>query len=634
MPRLLSVKTNFTAGEITPRAFGRGDLRGYENGAARLRNVFIHPTGGLFRRPGLAFVAGAPGTGRLLPFEFNTEQTYLLVLTHQKIEVYADDALVATLVAPWTAAQLKDLVWTQSADTLFLCHPEVRARRLVREGEADFALADFAFREKDGVIRQPLFRFTPDGVTLQANATTGNVTLTASAALFASGHVGARFRLKDKEVVITAVAAPTSATAEVRQTLVDTAATDDYLEQAFSAVRGWPASATFHQDRLVLGGSRDLPNRLWMSRIGVFEDFDLGTGLDDEAIEFALLSDQVNAVTAVFSGRHLQVFTTGGEWAVTGEPLTPARVQARRQTRIGSLPDRRVPPRSVDGATLFLARSGRELREFVYTDIEQAYQAGDLATLAQHVFDRPLDQDFDADDRLFHVAMSSGLLASLTVFRAEEVTAWTVQETDGAFEAVAVVGGETYVLVRRGEARMIERFDKSLGTDAALVGESATPKTTWSGLDHLEGRTATVIADGMPQAPCVVADGAVTLDRPALRVEVGLGFTHVIEPLPPVVGAAGAGATQVMPARLVRAIFRLVETSALRVDVGLGPRDLPFGRLGEGLLDAPPAPFTGDKAVRGLGWVRGLTRPLWRIEQASPLPMQLLSVTTELMVSD
>jgi hypothetical protein len=101
-----------------------------------------------------------------------------------------------------------------------------------------------------------------------------------------------------------------------------------------------------------------------------------------------------------------------------------------------------------------------------------------------------------------------------------------------------------------------------------------------------------------------------------------------------VVGAGQIGVTQVAPARLVRAIFRVVETKALRVDVGLGLRDVPFLRLGETLLDAGPAAFTGDKVLRGLGWARGLERPLWRIEQDAPLAMQLLSVTTEIKGND
>lgn len=399
-------------------------------------------------------------------------------------------------------------------------------------------------------------------------------------------------------------------------------------------MRGWPVSATFHQDRLILGGARDVPNRVWMSRIGEFENFDLGSGLDDEAIDFALMSDQVNAVVAVVSGRHLQVFTTGGEWAVTGEPLTPARVQVRRHTRVGSPPERRVPPRTIDGATFYMARNGKELREFAYTDLEQGYQSTDLATLAPHVLNASRDQDYDPDDRIFHVVNADGSLASLTVFRSEQVNAWTLQETQGRFEAVAVAGAKPYFVVERGGTRRIERFDAALSTDSALLGESATPKSNWTGLGHLEGKAVIVVADGLVVRGLTVASGAILLPKPARQVEIGLAYTHIVEPLAPVVGADQVGVTQVAPARLVRAIFRVVDTKALRVDVGLGPRDVPFVALGDALLDVGPAGFTGDKTLRGLGWVRGLERALWRIEQDAPLPMQLLSVTSEIKGND
>ena len=72
------IKSSFTAGELAPELYGRTDLRAFENGARQLRNVVIQPTGGVARRPGLVHVATLPGPARLMPFEFNTEQTYLL----------------------------------------------------------------------------------------------------------------------------------------------------------------------------------------------------------------------------------------------------------------------------------------------------------------------------------------------------------------------------------------------------------------------------------------------------------------------------------------------------------------------------------------------------------------------------
>lgn len=629
MPRLTIHKSNFTAGEISPQLLGRGDLRAYENGAARLQNVVIQPTGGVTRRSGTRYIDTLPGEGRLVAFEFNTEQAYLMAFVHRAIHVYRNNSQVATISTPWDAAQLQQLDWVQSADTLLVCHPDVPPKKITRTSHTAWQISDWEFVEDGGRIFQPHHKFARPDVTLKPSATTGTVTLTASASVFQSGHVGTRFRISDKEVRITAVGNSNSATAKVEQTLAGTGATKDWEEQVFSSVRGYPIAVTFHQDRTVIGGSRALPNQFWMSKSADLFNFDLGEGLDDEAIEFSLLSDQVNAIRGVFSGRHLQVFTSGAEWMVTGDPLTPENVQIRRQTRIGSPVDRIVPPRNVDGATLFVPRNGRELREFLFTDLEQAYQASNLATLAEHLVRDPVDQDFESLGRHLHIIMSDGRLASLTLYRAEEVTGWSHAITQGAFRSISVVNDAVYFIIERDGDYLIELLDDDLEVDSGLTQSSGSAKTVWSGLEHLAGKTVKILADGAVRADATVSSGgSVTLVEPAKTVQVGLGFTHVVEPLPPAILGA-QGSNQGGRLRLVSATFRLFETSALRLNAGRGFSLVPFKGFGGDVLDAPPKAFSGDKTVRAFGWRRDATEPLWQIEQDAPLPFTLLSVLTE-----
>lgn len=632
MSRIEILESSFTGGEVSPLLLGRGDLVAYENGAARLRNVFIQPTGGVTRRSGLRYVDSARGPGRLVAFEFNTEQVYLMVFTDGWLDVYREEEKVAEAAAPWTAAQLEQIVWTQSADTLLVTHPDVPPQRITRTGEAAWTVEPLAFASEDGVSRQPFYRHATDVATLQPSAVSGSVTLTASADVFVAGHVDVRLRIAGREVMVTAVASATEATATTLEDLVGTDATTDWTEQAFSPLRGWPVSIAFHQDRLVLGGSRDLPNRLWLSKSGDLFNFDLGTGLDDEAIEFPILSDQVNAIRAVFSGRHLQVFTSGAEWMVTGDPLTPSSLQVKRQTRVGSPVDRSLPPRDVDGATLFVSRNGRELREFLYADVEQAYRATDLALLARHLFRSPRDIDYEAEQRLLHLAMADGSVATLTIYRTEQVTAWTRQETDGAVLALAVVGEAVYALIDRAGDVGIEVFDPAVLLDATLSGSSPEPAAVWSGLGHLEGRTVKVLADGTVRPDAVVAGGAITLDVPARDVTAGLAYAHEIEPLPPAIQGRSVHGARLRP---VRHTFRLHETAALTVDTGHGPRDVPFRRLGgEGTLDGAAPVFSGDRSLRALGWHDTAGRPLWRVSQDTPLPCTILSVNTQVKVND
>ena len=630
-------KSNFTAGEISPNLLGRGDLKSYGNGAGKLRNVFIHATGGVSRRPGLRYIATAKGPGRLVAFEFNTEQVYLLVFTDGFMDVYRDGELVEELATPWTAQQISEFVWVQSADTLFITHPDVSPRRITRTSHTAWTIAPWAFLDQQKAaegsnpaydrIQQPHHKFAADDVTISASSSTGTVTLTASANIFVADHVGTRIRLQNKEVEITAVASATSATALVKENLAATTATKDWEEQAYSDVRGWPASVCFHQDRLVIGGSRDLPNRLWLSKSADLFNFDLGEGLDDEAIDFAILSDQVNAIRAVFSGRHLQVFTSGAEWMVTGEPLTPSNLQLQRQTRIGSPVDRAVPPRDVDGATIFVPRDGSGMREFLFADVEQAYQSTDLATTAGHLINAPVDQDYDNANRHLHVVMADGTLGTLTVYRAENVNAWSLQQTLGMFTSVAVVGGSVYALVLRDGATRIERFDAALSSDSALDKSDTSPKQSWSGFDHLDDQTVGVLADGAPRDDAVVSSGIITLGYDASKLEAGLPFEHIVEPMPPVLSSSNSGlGTKLRP---ISVTLRVRDTAAAKLDVGRGYVHVPFQALGRNLLDQPPALFTGDKTVRALGWRTIGPTPLWSIRQDMPLPFTLLSVATK-----
>ena len=115
-------------------------------------------------------------------------------------------------------------------------------------------------------------------------------------------------------------------------------------------------------------------------------------------------------------------------------------------------------------------------------------------------------------------------------------------------------------------------------------------------------------------------------------MQIGLRFGHVIEPLPPEL--AGAMGVRAAPLRLISVTFRLLNTATLAVDLGRGAETVPFCRFDTALLDAAPVLFSGDARLRALGWRRDATQPLWRIADDTPLPLTLLSVTTEMRITN
>ncbi len=96
--------------------------------------------------------------------------------------------------------------------------------------------------------------------------------------------------------------------------------TRDWDELAFSDARGWPVSVSFHQDRMVIGGSRDLPSGLWLSKTG--DPFQLRSrhraGRRGDRLSPRRQRRSGDPQPGVRAA-NLQVFTSVGEWVVTGD---------------------------------------------------------------------------------------------------------------------------------------------------------------------------------------------------------------------------------------------------------------------------------------------------------------------------
>jgi hypothetical protein len=630
MSNLYPVQTSFSAGEIDPALFGRTDLKAYADGASRLSNVLVTVGGGVRRRPGLAHVAEIAGPGRLALVGLDGGRHRLFVMLAGRLLVFEKETLVADLSAPWGSEHLSGLAWSAHRGNLFVCHPALPPQHASLEVLNLWRLLPWSFQIRDtdtpglNIVRQPYAKYADEHVTLEAKpAHDGLWAFDADRQVFQPGHAGTRLRFRGVEVAITSVAADGTRVVGVPQgPIADPSRTMLWEEQGFSAVAGYPAAAIVYRDRLVVGGVPKMPNRLWLSRIGNPFDFEMGEGLDDEAMSFQLGDDRAHAIRGFGGGRSLEVFTAAGEWTVDGNPLSPASVEVVRQTGIGSVAERYVPPTEVDGASVFVGRNGDAVVEYVFADINVAYQAQDLAVRARHLVDDPVDLAFDTHGRILFVVRDDGRLVSATIDRHAGIVAWSGHQTDGEVLAVAAAEGLTYFLVKRAGTVRIERLDETVPLDGAVVLNAPAPRTGWSGLDHLEGWMVEVIADGKVLEPHRVTGGGITTTAPASRLVVGVGFEHVLEPLPLLIdGRRKAGRY-----RPLQITFELHRTGGLAVDVGEGLRPVTLAADTEGL-------FSGARSIRARGWRRLGDAPLWRIRDARPMPFELLSVISDVKVT-
>ena len=748
--------TNFTAGELSPRLDGRTDLAKYQNGCKTLQNFIVHPHGGASRRPGTTFVRevkNSANAARLIPFEFNVTQTYILEFGDQYFRIHKDGGTVVSsgspveVTTPYAHTDLDKLKFTQSADVMYIVHPDFAPRKITRTSHTAWTITEVDF------LRGPMGEANTTSTTLLASGRTGSVTITASASVFVSTDVGRLVQLHEGFAKITGFTSATSVTATVQDNaegraeltpsytattisahegdpsatglehndryqdtagqfveqgfkvgqkvvvtgftsstnnetsaiivratddtmllapssdLVDEAAGDsvtiagkleastEWALGAFSTATGFPAAVTFYEQRLVFASTTSQPQTLFFSVGGSFEDFAAGTDGDD-ALTYTLGSNQVNIIRYLQAGRVLLVGTSGGEFVVTSSedaPLSPTNAVVKRQATYGSAD---IQPVQVANVTLFVQRAKRKLRELVFDLNTDSYQAPDMTLLAEHITESGIKEMSlqQEPDNVVWCVLENGKFVGMTYRREENVVAWHEHLLGGAFgtdafghaESVATIPGDlneddTYLVVKRTIGGATKRFIEYFKTfdfgedveDAFFVDSGATysgsAATNITGLDHLEGQTVSILANGAVHPDKVVSSGAVTLDFSVTKAHIGLNFTSTLQTMR--IDAGGTeGTAQGKTKRIHEVVLRLFRTVGVLVGSSETEIDrIPFRSSAGAMTSATPL-FTGDKEIEFRGGFD--TDGFIVVQQNQPLPLTIIGIFPRLITYD
>lgn len=404
MPKVSPLQGNFSSGEFSPLLYGRVDSDRYKTGLAVCLNYVPVIQGGMTRRPGSYYAAEVKDSSkkvRLQAFEFSTTQAYMIEFGDQYVRFYKDNAQIVSgtpveVATPYLEADLFQLKVTQSADILYIAHPNYAPRKLTRTSHTSWTLTTITFL--DG----PYLPTDSSGTTITPSGTTGAVTLLASAALWSANDVGRLVRLNHGGTWgyarITVFTDTTHVTATVVNAFGGVGATSVWRLGIWTDFLGYPSTVTFHEDRLIWGGAKSYPLRLDGSNSGDYENMAPsktdGTIIASNAISFSFNANDVNVVRWMTSDeKGLLSGTVGGEWVVKpsaqNEALSPTNITAKRASSHGSA---NIQPIQAGKATMFIQRSGRIARELTYFFDVDGFRAENVTEIAEHITGNSLTQ--------------------------------------------------------------------------------------------------------------------------------------------------------------------------------------------------------------------------------------------------
>lgn len=161
--RIYDIQSAFARGELSPRLHGRTDIDHYAMGLKECTNWYVLRQGALRKRPGTEFIAEVKTSSRktrLIPFTFSTQQSYMLEFGDAYFRVYANGGRVEVagvpveVVTPYLEAELFELKYAQSADTLYIAHPKHAPRKISRLSDTQWSVEALEF--KDGpYLKEP-----------------------------------------------------------------------------------------------------------------------------------------------------------------------------------------------------------------------------------------------------------------------------------------------------------------------------------------------------------------------------------------------------------------------------------------------------------------------------------------------
>ena len=576
MPNATVPLTSFTGGEWSPRLQGRVDIQKYNTACEVLENMVLYPHGGITRRMGLEYIGDAKNDNvRLIPFEYNREQAYVLEFGESYIRFFRNGAQIAPLgvplevVSPYLADHIKDISFCQSNDVLYLVHEKYEPRKLTRTGPDVFSLAVVAFTDTTAL---PLVKPTSEWT-----------------------------------------------------------------------VDNYPCVVTLFQSRLVLAGTPNKPQKIWMSKASDLENFTLGANAND-ARAWVLTSTQNNAIQWAVPSKKLMIGSTGGEFSLA-LPDNSIAIQVDRESNFGSKNGR---TQLIGSGVIYASRDGKKLREMAYSFEADGFTSPELSLLSEHLT-RPGIKEYDYaqnPDGILWTVMDNGSFCGFTYLKSQEVQGWHRHSTDGLVKSVCTIEGDTgsevwFAVYRNGATRvekMAPAFEGDSPDDIACayldsyLSYEGVPVDNLSGLEHLEGKTVRVLGDGLYLEDKVVIDGEITLEKECSKIIVGLPISWRVIPLR-LEGGSPVGFSQGKKKHVESLIVRLERSAGVnhKIKDGAYQSELPVRKFGDN-FDEPITLYSGDMYIKlHSNWSRN---GQFELSGDSPFPVTILMIGADVVVNE
>ena len=414
--------------------------------------------------------------------------------------------------------------------------------------------------------------------------------------------------------------------------VVTHAPTQQWMEQSYSSLRGYPAAVGFHENRLWFGGTLAQPDTVWASKSGLYYNFDIGEAADDDSLELVMSIGEVATIRHFVSNRDIHIFTAGSEFFIPtfeNQPITPTNARVKRQTAFGST---FVRPQPFYGATIFSQIGGKMIRQFVFDDSEQAYKADPISLLSSHLISDPVQMcvisgAVNTAESFVFAQNFTGEIAVYNLNRIEGVAGWTRFETNGSFHSVTAIGNRVFAVIKTNlgsgtKSFVFTELNQNVSLDLGNTYTGTAGVFTVSNFFE-NGAEVDVISSTDYLGKFTVSGGQIdvsSVDASLTSCQVGFGFDVELKTNPIDVNTA-IGPETGQPRSLSRVILDMSET----LSVSVNNKKLIIRKVNND-FSQPRQAVTGKREFYLLGYNKD---PQITVTQTAPMFIQVNGLVAE-----
>lgn len=436
----------------------------------------------------------------------------------------------------------------------------------------------------------------------------------------------------------------------------------------------YPKSGAFFRNRFAFLVNTEEGPKVCLSFTGDynnFNDLEYGEATAESAITVPVLNTEFNEGKWLFAGDVLFVGTGTAEFYIdvisASSALSNDNVKISQISNVGS---KAIMPVAIGAHTFFADRYGLSLRDLSYNYYNDGYDEIDISLLGKHLFQaRIVAMAYqEVPDKILWCLTGDGHLAALTFSAEQEVAALSRHDFDGEVESLAVVPNmeacqdEVWFEIKRSinnkTSRSIEFMENGMPLSmpesvsgiaqptvreaaekdyilrqaryldgAVLFCRSQNDTTAYiSGLDHLEGETVSIFADGEVHPKQLVVKGKVFIKATDTLVLVGKEITSQYMPQAVYLddnNGSGIGQKQ----RIDHVILMLYLSGGGKIGESEDKLADLLYRSVDAAMNVPQELFTGNKEILFNGATNPRAEPAQLlIENTSPLPMNILAL--------